>query len=78
MYALGASMGCEDYATWTLFNKLFAQACPLVPQVEDGETFSKFVFISDRDKRLEWSLCEIIPNNLGTSCVHHIKLNVPT
>ena len=53
MWAFGISMGNEDYATWTLFNKLFSKSCPLVSVVEQGKKFSNCIFLSDRDKDLE-------------------------
>ena len=46
--------------------------------VEDGNSYSKFVFVSDRDKGLDKSLSEIFPRNHATNCVHHIKQNVKT
>ena len=72
------SGGNEDSRTWNTFNKLFATACPSVSSVEDGHSYSKFVFVSDRDKGLDKSLSEIFPRNNATDCVHHIKQNVKT
>ena len=72
----GISGGDEDYQTWNTFNNLFAMACPSVSFVENGHLYSKFVFVSDRDKGLDKSLAEIFPNNHSTNCVHHIKQNV--
>ena len=44
--------------------------------VDNGHFYSKFVFVSDRDKGLDKSLAEIFPNIHATNCVHHIKQNV--
>ena len=71
--AFGISGGNKDYRTWNTFNKLFATACPSVSSVEDGHSYSKFVFVSDRDKGLE-----ISPRNHSTNHVHHIKQNLKT
>ena len=76
MYAFGISMGNEDYPTWTLFNKLFKRACPMISEVEMGQKYSKFVFITDQDKGLEKSLQEVSPSNHATHCAHYIKQNV--
>ena len=76
--AFGVSGGNEDYRTWNTFNALSARARPSVSFVEDGHSYSKFVFISDRDKGLDKSLSEISPRNHATNCVHHIKQNVKT
>ena len=76
--AFGISGGNEDYRTWNIFNTLFAKACPSVSFVEDSHAYSKFMFISDRDKGLDKSLSEIFPRNHATNCVHHIKQNVKT
>ena len=46
--------------------------------VEDGHSYSKFVFISEKDKGLDKSLSEFSPRNHATNCVHHIKQNVKT
>ena len=51
--AFGVSDENEDYRTWNMFNTLFARACPTVSFVEDGHAYSKFVFVSDRDKGLD-------------------------
>ena len=74
--AFGNSGGNEDYQTWNTLNKLFAMACPSASSVENGHSYSKFVFVSDRDKGLDKSLWEIFPRNHATNCVHHIKQNV--
>ena len=76
MYTFGISMGNEDYVTWTLFNKLFSQSCSSVSHVEDGQKYSKCVFVSDWDKGLERSLWETSLENLVATCVHHIKQNI--
>ena len=46
--------------------------------MEDGHSYSKFVFVSGRDKGLDKSQLEFFPRNHATSCVHHIKQNVKT
>ena len=74
--AFGISGGNEDCRTWNTFNTLFAS--PSVSFVEYGHAYSKFMFISDRDKGLDKSLSEISPRNHATNCVHHIKQNVKT
>ena len=74
--AFGISGGNGDYQTWNTFNNLFAMACPSVLLVENGHFYSKFAFVSYRDKGLDKSLAEIFPNNHATNCVHHIKQNV--
>ena len=71
--AFGIHGGNEDYRTWNSFNRLFARACPSASSVEDGHSYSKFVFVSDRDKGLGKSLSENFPRNHATNCVHHIK-----
>ena len=76
--AFGISGGNEDNRTWNTFNTLFATACPSEPFVEDGHSYSKFVFVSNRDKGLDKSLSVIFPRNHATNCVHHIKQNVKT
>ena len=48
----------------------------MVSELEMGQKYSKFVFVSDHDKGLEESLQEVFPNNHATHCVHHIKQNV--
>ena len=48
--AFGISGGNEDYRTWNIFHSLFARACPSASFVEDSHAYSKFVFISDRDR----------------------------
>ena len=48
--AFGISGGKEDHRTWNVFNALFLKACQSVPFVEDGHSYSKFVFTSDRDE----------------------------
>ena len=50
----------------------------LVAEVERGQKYSKFVFVSDQDKGLEKSLQDVFPNNHATHCIHHIKQNVTT
>ena len=47
-------------------------------ELEMGQKYSKFVFVSDHDKGLEKSLQEVFPSNHATHCVHHIKQNVST
>ena len=76
--AFGISGANEDYRTWNTFNTLFATACPSVSSVEDGHSYSKFAFVSDRDKGLEKSLSKIFSRNHTTNCVHHISQNVKT
>ena len=44
-----------------------------IDDVSKIQIYSKFVFMSDQDKGLERSLCEMFPNNNATNCVHHIK-----
>ena len=56
----------------------FAMACPSLSSVENGHSYSKFVFVTDRDKRLDKSLSAVFPRNHVTNCVHHIKQNVKT
>ena len=46
--------------------------------VEEGHAYSKFVFISDRDKGLDKLLSKIFPRNHATNCIRHIKWNVKT
>ena len=46
----GVSGGNENFMTWNMFNTLFAKACPSVSFVEEGHAYSKFVFVSGRDK----------------------------
>ena len=75
--AFGISGGNEGYRTWNTFNT-FAKASPSVSFVDDGHSYSKFVFVSDRDKGLDKSLSEIFPRNHATNCVHRIKQNVKT
>ena len=53
MYAFGIVMGNEGYATWMILNNLFSQSCPSVPHVEEGQKYSKFVFILDHAEGLE-------------------------
>ena len=48
-FGIGISGGNEDYRTWNTFNTLSATACPSVSFVEDSHSYSKFVFVSDRD-----------------------------
>ena len=74
---LGIVVEMKTTEPWNTFNKLFATACPSVSSVEDGHSYSKFVFVSDRDKGLDKSLSEIFPSN-HANCVHHIKQNVKT
>ena len=74
--AFGISGENEDYQTWNTFNNLFAMACPSVLIVENGHLYSKFVFVSDRDKGLDISFAEMFPNNHSTNWVHHTKQNV--
>ena len=74
--AFGISGGNEDDQTWNTFNKLFAMVCLSVSLVENGHSYSKFVFVSDRDKGLDKSLAEIFPSNHAMNSVHHIKQNV--
>ena len=50
--------------------------CLSVSLVENGHSYSKFVFVSDRDKGLDKSLAEIFPSNHAMNSVHHIKQNV--
>ena len=76
--AFGVSGGNEDYMTWNMFNTLFAKACPSVSFVEEGYAYSKFVFVSDKDKGLDKSLARTFATNHVTNCVHHIKHNVKT
>ena len=76
--AFGISSGNEDYRTWNTLNSLVAKACPSVSFVEDGHAYSKFMFISDRDKGLDKSLSQLVPKNHATNCVHHIKENWKT
>ena len=71
--AFGTGGGNEDWRTWNTFNTLFAKACLSASFVEDGHAYSKFMFISDRDKGLDKSLSKIFPRNHATNCVHHIK-----
>ena len=59
--AFGISVGNEAYQSWNTFNNLFAMACPSVSLVENGHSYSKFVFVPDRDKGLDKSLAEISP-----------------
>ena len=47
-----------------------------IDDVSKIQIYSKFVFMSDQDKGLERSLCEMFPNSNATNCVHHIKQNV--
>ena len=61
--AFGISGGNEDCGTWNIFNTLFAEPISSVSFVEDGHSYSKFVFVSDRDNRLDKSLSEIFPRN---------------
>ena len=68
IYALSISMGNEDYPTWTLLNKLSKRACPMVTEVERGQKYSKFVFVSDQDNGLEKSLQDVFKNNHATHC----------
>ena len=70
---IGVSGGNEDYRTWNIFNTLFAKACPSLSFVEDGHSYSKFVFVTDTDKGLDKSLTEIFLRNHATNCVHHSK-----
>ena len=42
----GISGGNEDDQTWNTFNDLFAMACPSVSFVENGDFYSKLVFVS--------------------------------
>ena len=55
MYSFGVAMGNEEYAMCMLFNKLFPQLCPSVSHVEEGQKYSKFVFVLDCNKELEKS-----------------------
>ena len=51
-------------------------ACPSVLSVENGHSYTKFVFVSDREKGSDKSFAELFPSNHLTNCVHHIKQNV--
>ena len=72
------SSGNEDYRTWNTFNALFAKPCLSVLFVEEGHAYSKFVFITDKDKGLDKSLAKTFPRNHATNCVHHIMQNLKT
>ena len=70
-WCLELVVGMRTTETWNMFNTLFAKACPSMSIVEDGHTYSKFVFISDRDKGLDKSLTNIFPKNHATNCAYH-------
>ena len=70
--------GNEDFASWDVFNTLFAEACPCIMIVKQRHIYTKHVFISDRDKGLDKSLVKTFLNNLAMNCIHHIKENVKT
>ena len=76
--AFGVHSGNDNLVSWGISNTLFAATCPCVLIVDEGHTYSKFVFELDRDKGCNKSLMETFPRNLATSCVHHIKANVKT
>ena len=73
---LESVVGMRTFTTWNTFNSFFTKACPSVSFIKEGLPYSKFVFVSDRDKGLNKPSTKTFPRNHATNCVHHIKQNV--
>ena len=78
--AFAFTEGNEDHQTWNWFLLQLRSILSTLDFPYDDNTcpYLKYVFVSDRCKRLKTALEERLSGNLSTSCAFHINENMRT